>query len=92
MATIITTDAVLDRIAEVCAQPATGSVTDGMATLDQLVAAFDVDIEDESDDDRFSQLTAALRDLRSSGAIVEGAVAAAITVYAPAGATTPQEW
>lgn len=88
----ITTAAVLDRINEICARPATGRVTDRMATLDQLVTAFEVDVEDERDGDRFSQLAAAVRDLRSSGAIVEGAVAAAIAVYAPAGAILPQEW
>lgn len=81
--TEITTTTVQDQITAI-------SATDKFARLDQLTTAFGID--PETDTDRFGALLAALRTLTDVEAIVEGAVAAAITVYAPAGATVPQEW
>lgn len=81
--TEITTTTVQDQITAI-------SATDKFARLDQLTTAFGIDAE--TDTERFDALLAALRTLTDAEAIVEGAVAAAITVYAPAGATVPQEW
>lgn len=94
MTTTITTATVLDTITELASRPATGTVFDRMATLDQLTAAFDIKVDDDGNGDfeSFRQLLAALRELEANGAIVQGAVAAAAAVYAPAGSTVPQEW
>lgn len=87
--TTITIDAVREQVTEICARPRTYSVLDHMATLDDLCEAFGVG---EDDDERALLLSLVLHQLVEAGLIAQGAIAAASTVYAPAGVSLPQEW